>query len=130
MYVDCIGLLIYLVLFNDKFWFIYVYIYTSAITHYLFFGDLHILLFILHFFKHLTPYIRYQCSHRVNFTLHTVISIHRRQLKNKIQLKTWKQGESCEKIQDSREIMLAKNVWGKRTKKMYWVRNYWSTIWK
>ena len=55
--VDCIDLLIYLVLFNYKFWIMYVYIYTSTITHYPFLGDLHILLFILYFFMYLTLYI-------------------------------------------------------------------------
>ena len=90
---------------------------ASTITHYPFLGDLHIPLFILHFFIHLTPYIyiyiyiyihiyiytRYQCFHSVNLTLHTVISIYSCQLKKKIQLETRKQDESCQKIQDPKE---------------------------
>ena len=32
-----------------------------------------------------------------------VTSIHRRLLKNKIQLETWKQDEGCQKIQNPRE---------------------------
>ena len=56
-YVDCTGLLTYLVLFHYKFRFIYIYIYTSIITHYPCLCDLHTLLFILHFFMLLKPYI-------------------------------------------------------------------------
>ena len=48
-------------------------------------------------------YIRYQCFHSVNLTLHTVTSINNRQLKNKIQLETWKQDESCQVIQVARD---------------------------
>ena len=66
---------------------------ASTITHYPFLGDLHILLFILHFFMHLiTVFI-------VNLTLHMVS----RQLKKKIRLETRKQDESCQNIQDARE---------------------------
>ena len=68
---------------------------------------------------HLTPYL-----YVINVFI-VVTSIHKRQLKNKIQLETRKQRESFQKIQDLRErertkieIKLArKKVWGKRTKK-------------
>ena len=85
--------------------------------------DLHILLFIIHFFHaSYAIYILYQCFHSVNLTLYTVTSIRSRRLKNKIQLETRKQDESCQKIQDPRqrekEIKLArKRVWRKRTEK-------------
>ena len=48
-------------------------------------------------------YVHYQCFHSVYLTLHTVSSIHSRQLKNKIQLENRKQDETCQKIQDPRE---------------------------
>ena len=54
-------------------------------------------------YKSFCLYIRYQYFHNVNLTLHTVISIHSMQLKDKIQLETRKQDESCQKIQDTRE---------------------------
>ena len=74
-------------------------------------------------------YIRYQCFHNINLTLHTVISIHSMQLKNKIQPETLKQDESRQKIQDPREkeseIKLAKKkVWGERREKVIRRRNY------
>ena len=48
-------------------------------------------------------YIHYQRFHSVNLTLQTIASIHSGQLRNKIQLETLKQDESCQKIQNQRE---------------------------
>ena len=64
-------------------------------------------------------YIRYQCFHSVNLTLHTVTSIRSRQLKNKIQLESRKQARSTrEREKRERETKLArKNLWGKEPKK-------------
>ena len=74
------------------------------LLHYPFLGNLYIRFFTLRFF-HASYAIhkRYQCFNNVDLTLNTVTNIHRRQLKNKIQLETWKQHESCQKIQDPRQ---------------------------
>ena len=48
-------------------------------------------------------YINYERFDSVNLTLQTVTSIHSSQLRNKIQLETLKQDESCQKIQNQRE---------------------------
>ena len=58
-------------------------------------------------------YIRYQCFHSVNLTLHTVTTIHSSQLTNKIQLEPRKQDESYQKIQDPWEKERERNLVGK-----------------
>ena len=48
-------------------------------------------------------YIHYERFHSVKLTLQTITSIHSSQLRNKLQLETLKQDESCQKIQNQRE---------------------------
>ena len=57
----------------------------------------------IYIYIHVDIYIHYQRFHSVNLTLQTIASIHSGQLRNKIQLETLKQDESCQKIQNQRE---------------------------
>ena len=87
---------------------------VSTVTHYPFLGDLHVLFFYPSFLHaSYAIYIRYQCFHSVNLTLHTVTTIHSSQLTNKIQLEPRKQDESYQKIQDPWEKERERNQVGK-----------------
>ena len=87
---------------------------VSTVTHYPFLGDLHVLFFYPSFLHaSYAIYIRYQCFHSVNLTLHTVTTIHSSQLTNKIQLEPRKQDESYQKIQDPWEKERERNLVGK-----------------
>ena len=107
LYVDCAGLLIYLVLFNYKFSFVYVvYILLQLpVTHSYVISIFSFLSFI--FFMNLTPYIY-------------VINV----------LETSKQDKSCQKIQNPREIPLAGIKSKENEQKVFWGRNCWCTIWR
>ena len=57
----------------------------------------------IYMYVYIYIYINYERFDSVNLTLQTVTSIHSSQLRNKIQLETLKQDESCQKIQNQRE---------------------------